>query len=66
MAANVEIKARVRDWDQLRRWTAALSGSEAELLEQDDTFFVVSRGRLKLRSFGSSRGELIYYERPAG
>ena len=66
MAENIEIKARVRDWDQLRRRITALTGSEPELFEQDDTFYVVPRGRLKLRLFGPGRGELIYYERSDG
>ncbi len=34
-------------------------------LEQEDTFFVCPRGRLKLRRFGGcTEAELIYYERP--
>jgi adenylate cyclase class IV len=34
-------------------------------LEQEDTFFVCPRGRLKLRQFaGCPQAELIYYERP--
>jgi len=64
MAANIEIKARVRDWDDLRQRTARLSGSAGELIEQDDIFYTVPRGRLKLRLFATGRGELIYYERP--
>jgi predicted adenylyl cyclase CyaB len=33
------------------------------LLIQEDTFFEISTGRLKLRVFDSRRGELIYYSR---
>jgi len=63
MAANIEIKARVRDWDDPRRRAAALSDAPVELLEQDDTFYQSPRGRLKLRVLGPARAELIYYER---
>jgi len=34
------------------------------VIDQQDTFFHVARGRLKLRVFGDGTGELIYYERP--
>lgn len=34
-----------------------------QVLAQTDTFFVVPKGRLKLREFGDGSGELIAYER---
>jgi predicted adenylyl cyclase CyaB len=64
MAENIEIKARVRNWPDLQARARALSGSEGELLEQEDTFFRVPAGRLKLRILSPQHGELIYYERP--
>jgi hypothetical protein len=33
---------------------------------QEDTFFTVPHGRLKLRKFSSKSAELIYYEREDG
>ena len=33
-------------------------------IHQDDTFFAVPHGRLKLRVFGDGSGELIHYHRP--
>src|SRR5205807_9335533 len=33
-------------------------------IAQDDMFFACRRGRLKLRVFSSSAGELIFYQRP--
>jgi len=52
MPSNVEIKARVSDADNLLRnvlkFTDTPDGTE---LLQEDTFFDVTRGRLKLRQF---------------
>lgn len=64
MAANVEIKARVRDPQALRARVEQISDGPAQLLEQEDTFFHVPEGRLKLRVLAADRGELIYYRRP--
>ena len=64
MARNVEIKARVPDLASVRARLVS-RGAPAERLEQTDTFFLVPRGRLKLREFGAGRSaELIVYERP--
>ena len=63
MAANVEIKAKITDLEALKQQVARISDSPAELIIQEDVFFHGSRGRLKLRIFSDSRGELIYYER---
>lgn len=63
MAANVEIKARITNLVLLRQQVERISDSAAELIMQEDVFFLGSRGRLKLRIFSDDRGELIYYER---
>jgi adenylate cyclase class IV len=63
MPTNVEIKARVGDIDDLRTRARTLAGGEPERLFQEDTYFLVAEGRLKLRAFGDGTGELIYYER---
>jgi len=63
MATNVEIKARVSDWDSLKQQVEQISDAPAELIEQEDVFFTGPRGRLKLRIFSEDSGELIYYER---
>ena len=59
MPTNVEIKARVR----IKVLAEALANTSSQLIEQEDVFFVVPRGRLKLRIFSSFSAELIYYER---
>ena len=63
MPANVEIKARVRSSARIKELAEALANTSSHLIEQEDVFFVVPRGRLKLRIFSSSSAELIYYER---
>jgi predicted adenylyl cyclase CyaB len=63
MATNIEIKARVGNLSLLRERAERLSQKPAELLLQEDSFFCVPQGRLKLRILGPARGELIYYER---
>ena len=63
MARNIEIKARVLDRTAIREKALALARNSPELVEQTDTFFVVPRGRLKIREFADGSGELISYER---
>jgi predicted adenylyl cyclase CyaB len=65
MPANVEIKARISSVRDLLPKAQALSDDEhAQLIHQDDTFFTVPHGRLKLRVFADGTGELIHYHRP--
>jgi len=61
---NVEIKARVRDAESFSARLKALKPEKPRVLVQEDVFFPVSRGRLKLRVLGPRSGELIYYDRP--
>ena len=63
MAVNIEIKARVEDLDSLRRKAEAISDGPVQLILQEDIFFNIRRGRLKLRILSEDHGELIYYER---
>ena len=64
MPANIEIKARVRNFPDLKRRAEAISDSPLEVIPQEDTFFVTPKGRLKLRVFAPDRAQLVYYERP--
>lgn len=64
MARNIEVKARIgRVEDLLPRAQALAGGAAPQLIEQDDTFFHVPQGRLKLRQFADGSAELIHYHR---
>ena len=63
LARNVEIKARIDDVVALTSRVAAIADGAPVDIRQDDTFFACPRGRLKLRTFSATAGELIYYER---
>ena len=64
MPANVEIKARIPSVDALLPLAQALSDDKhLQRIHQDDSFFAVPHGRLKLRVFGDGSGELIHYHR---
>ena len=63
MPRNIEVKARVGDIGRLRLLVEQLCDGPPRIIAQEDTFFNVARGRLKLRVFGDGRGELIFYER---
>jgi len=64
MAVNIEIKARVADLESLRQRVKNLADRPAEVLQQEDIFFHIAVGRLKLRQQESGPGQLIYYNRP--
>lgn len=63
MPTNIEIKARVRDVSRLRAAVEPLCDGPVEILDQEDTFFATTKGRLKLRVLGGQHGELIHYHR---
>ena len=64
MARNIEIKARIESVETLLPRARALADGDAEIIDQDDSFFVVPHGRLKLRQFADGSAELIHYHRP--
>lgn len=63
MARNIEIKARIESVESVACVVAPLATAGPSLIQQDDTFFRCDRGRLKLRAFSGSEGELIFYQR---
>jgi len=63
MPRNVEIKARVHNFEALRLRAADLADGPVEVIEQLDTFYITPRGRLKLRVLAPDRCELIQYTR---
>ncbi|KAJ8245469.1 hypothetical protein GJAV_G00271080 [Gymnothorax javanicus] len=64
MPSNVEIKAAVRNLALLKQRAQDLSKSTGTVIRQQDTFFNVQKGRLKLRNLMNGTGQLIFYERP--
>ena len=63
MPRNIEIKARITSVDALLPRALALADGPATPIAQDDTFFAVPHGRLKLREFADGSAELIHYHR---
>jgi predicted adenylyl cyclase CyaB len=64
MLANIEIKARVRDLNALRDRVANFCDMPPQIILQEDTFFNMPKGRLKLRILAAGHAQLIYYDRP--
>jgi adenylate cyclase class IV len=60
---NVESKFRHADHQRVLERALEAGASDAGLLHQRDQFYVVPRGRLKLRTIEGSGSELIAYER---
>ena len=63
MPRNVEIKARLDNFSAVAAKAAALADHGPIAIAQDDTFFRCDHGRLKLRVFSETEGELIFYRR---
>jgi adenylate cyclase class IV len=63
MARNIEIKASIASVEALLQAAAAIADEGPVTILQDDTFFNCSTGRLKLRQFSATEGELIFYRR---
>jgi predicted adenylyl cyclase CyaB len=63
MPRNVEIKARIDSVAALAARAAAIATQGPVEIAQDDTFFRCETGRLKLRAFSATEGELIFYRR---
>jgi len=63
MKSNVEIKAKVTDFEELGELIEQLCSPDPTVLNQRDIYYDAKNGRLKLRIFSVNEGELIYYER---
>jgi predicted adenylyl cyclase CyaB len=64
LPSNIEIKARARNFDNIKARAETLSDTPMEVIPQEDIFFNTPQGRLKLRVLAGDRGQLIYYKRP--
>ena len=60
---NIELKARCPDLAAARVAAEGLGARRVGLLRQRDTYFIVPRGRLKLRETDGQGAELIAYAR---
>ena len=63
MARNIEIKASLDNISFYINTAQSLSGSEPEVIKQEDYFFNCENGRLKLRILSPDKGVLIFYNR---
>ena len=64
MARNIEIKARIASVEAVLPRAQSIADGPPVPIDQDDTFFAVAHGRLKLRRFADGSAELIQYHRP--
>lgn len=60
---NLELKAKCGCLDSVRRQLIDLNAKFSETVKQNDTYFNVPKGRLKLREINGSEAYLVYYER---
>lgn len=60
---NIELKSKCRDLTEARDASLQLGAREAGLLDQTDTYFHCTIGRLKLRETAGRAAELIAYAR---
>lgn len=63
MPRNIEIKARAPRPDALLDAVIEIADKGPTIFSQDDTFFACPNGRLKLRMFSDTAGQLIFYRR---
>ncbi|KAJ0170001.1 hypothetical protein K1T71_014607 [Dendrolimus kikuchii] len=60
---NVEIKAKIKDYKEICKLAEELSGGPPTIINQDDTFYKVNHGRLKLRVYRDKSATLVRYDR---
>ena len=63
MPRNIELKARVEDFERTTEVARGVATEYLGCLRQVDTYFVCGSGRLKLREIDGSGAELIAYSR---
>lgn len=59
MPSNVEIKAQLADVEGLKRLAGELCDEGPIVIKQEDTFFHVPNGRLKLRKLQVQLGRMV-------
>ena len=63
MPSNIEVKARVKHPKKMQALVGKMTQMSGQIIKQEDIFFRVPQGRLKLRRVLGSPSELIYYHR---
>ncbi|MBD3268097.1 CYTH domain-containing protein [bacterium] len=63
MPQNIEIKAKVADLEALKAKVELIADVPMQILQQEDIFFPIPKGRLKLRILSPDNGKLIFYDR---
>jgi predicted adenylyl cyclase CyaB len=63
LPSNIEIKARARNFEEIKIRAEKLSDTPAQIIPQEDIFFHTAQGRLKLRVL-ADHAQLIFYTRP--
>lgn len=61
--SNVELKARLADFDAARETAEEIATEKLGKLHQIDTYFKCEKGRLKLREIDGQTAQLIFYVR---
>lgn len=63
MPINLEFKARLNSYENVKKVLNAIGAQQADVMFQKDTYFESKIGRLKLREINDNRSELIFYDR---
>jgi adenylate cyclase class IV len=61
---NIEFKAELRDIEAARQQCRILGAERQGLLQQRDTYFRMTDGRLKKREVKGRQAQWVYYHRP--
>jgi len=61
---NIEIKAKYEDLQRAENIAKKAGAKFESLIHQCDTYFMIKKGRLKLREMSTDVNQLIYYNRP--
>jgi predicted adenylyl cyclase CyaB len=64
MPRNLELKARIGSIAEARRYAMKIGAHPHGILHQEDQYYRIPHGRLKLRIEKNHSAELIYYNRP--
>lgn len=63
MSTNTEIKARLKNPEFARRAAEKLSDTPLQIIKQEDVFYHVPQGNLKLRFLSETSAQLVAYDR---